>query len=56
MITTNFTLNELQIKIEKLRQEMVTLGLRNGFKCSKTINVSQKLDKYIAKYQGSNRI
>jgi hypothetical protein len=56
MIITNFTPNELQNKIEKLRKEMIVLGLRNGFGSPQTINVSQKLDNYIAKFQASKRI
>jgi hypothetical protein len=56
MILTNSTPYELQNKIEKLRKEMIILGLRNGFGCPQTINISQKLDNYIAKYQATKRI
>jgi DNA-binding Lrp family transcriptional regulator len=55
MKKANLTPNELQNRIEKLREEMILLGLRNGFKCPRTITVSQKLDQYIAKYQAKQK-
>jgi hypothetical protein len=55
MKKANLTPDELQSKIEKLREEMILLGLRNGFKCPRTITVSQKLDQYIATYQAKQK-
>ncbi|NWQ42696.1 aspartyl-phosphate phosphatase Spo0E family protein [Bacillus sp. EB106-08-02-XG196] len=41
---------ELSDKIEILREEMVMIGLNEGFCSQKTIEASQKLDQYIAIY------
>lgn len=38
-------------KIESLRMEMITIGLKEGLGSNNTIAISQKLDKYIEKYQ-----
>lgn len=37
--------------IEKLRKEMITIGMKNGFECSQVINISQKLDLLINEFQ-----
>jgi hypothetical protein len=42
--------NYIQI-IELLRQEMIETGLKEGLTSKKTIQLSQKLDRYITKYQ-----
>jgi hypothetical protein len=42
--------NLIQI-IELLRQEMTETGLKEGLTSKKTIELSQKLDGYITKYQ-----
>jgi hypothetical protein len=55
MIIANFTPYELQNKIETLRKEMINIGLSNGFGSPKTITISQKLDRYIAKYQAGKK-
>lgn len=37
--------------IESLRKEMIRIGLQEGLTSEKTIEISQKLDVFIAKYQ-----
>lgn len=37
--------------IEKLRKEMITVGMQNGFKCPQVICMSQKLDLLIYEIQ-----
>ncbi|WP_084820235.1 aspartyl-phosphate phosphatase Spo0E family protein [Mesobacillus campisalis] len=37
--------------IQLLRQEMIETGLKEGLTSKKTIELSQKLDRFIAKYQ-----
>lgn len=37
--------------IEKLRNELITTGMKNGFECSKVIYLSQKLDSLIYEFQ-----
>lgn len=41
---------ELRNQIEILREEMVTIGLSEGLCSEQTIQISQKLDRYIATY------
>jgi hypothetical protein len=43
--------NDLTIMIKSLRQEMIQTGLKEGLTHKKTIELSQKLDEYIARYQ-----
>ncbi|MBT2659216.1 aspartyl-phosphate phosphatase Spo0E family protein [Bacillus sp. ISL-18] len=38
--------------IELLRQELTETGLKEGFTSKKTIELSQKLDSFITRYQG----
>lgn len=40
--------------IESLREEMILIGIQEGFASEKTIQISQKLDGYIVKYQTLN--
>lgn len=48
----NSYINEqLLANIEKLRKEMITVGMQNGFECSQVISISQKLDLLIYEYQ-----
>lgn len=47
-IDTNLELLGL---IENLRREMICVGLKEGLSSEKTIEISQKLDIYIANYQ-----
>lgn len=42
--------NLIQI-IQLLRQEMIETGLKEGLTSKKTIELSQKLDRYITRYQ-----
>jgi hypothetical protein len=42
--------NLIQI-IQLLRQEMIETGLKEGLTSSKTIELSQKLDRYLTSYQ-----
>ncbi|WP_053362396.1 aspartyl-phosphate phosphatase Spo0E family protein [Bacillus sp. FJAT-27251] len=37
--------------IQLLRQEMIETGLKEGLTSKKTIELSQKLDSFIARYQ-----
>lgn len=48
----NSYINEpLIANIEKLRKEMITIGMKNGFECSQVISISQKLDLLIYEFQ-----
>ena len=48
----NSYINEqLLCNIEKLRKEMITIGMKNGFECSQVICISQKLDLLIYEFQ-----
>jgi hypothetical protein len=38
-------------KIESLRKEMIRIGIQEGLTSKRTVQISQKLDKYISKYQ-----
>jgi hypothetical protein len=38
-------------KIESLRNEMIRIGIQEGLTSTRTIQISQKLDTYIAIYQ-----
>ncbi|NMD69984.1 aspartyl-phosphate phosphatase Spo0E family protein [Bacillus sp. DNRA2] len=44
---------ELLCTIESLRREMICVGLKEGLSSEKTIEISQKLDQYIANYQAN---
>ncbi|MCQ6277670.1 aspartyl-phosphate phosphatase Spo0E family protein [Bacillus sp. EB600] len=48
MIDEKFKLEKL---IESLREEMIRIGIKEGLNSEKTIEISQKLDRYISKYQ-----
>lgn len=37
--------------IESLRKDMILAGMQEGFTSRKTLELSQRLDHYIAKYQ-----
>ena len=37
--------------IEKLRKEMITVGMKDGFACPQVIYISQKLDFLIYEFQ-----
>jgi hypothetical protein len=39
--------------IESLREELINSGMQVGFTHEKTLELSQKLDSFIAKYQAS---
>lgn len=43
--------NSLINTIEYLRAEMIRIGIKEGLTNNKTIEISHKLDLYIAKYQ-----
>ncbi len=43
--------SDLLNTIESLRQEMIRIGIQEGLSSSKTIELSQKLDIFISKYQ-----
>jgi hypothetical protein len=38
-------------KIESLRNEMIRIGIQEGLTSIRTIQISQQLDNYIARYQ-----
>ena len=40
-------------KIESLRKELINCGMQEGFTHEKTLELSQKLDTIIARYQAS---
>lgn len=42
--------------IEKLRKEMITIGINNGFKSSQVITLSQELDLLIYEFQNQSII
>lgn len=42
---------ELLLKIEELRNKMVTTGMSSSFKDKKVIHLSEQLDKLLIKYQ-----
>ena len=39
--------------IESLREELINSGMQVGFTHEKTLELSQKLDSFIARYQAS---
>jgi hypothetical protein len=41
----------LEKTIEKLRKEMIRIGIQEGLNSEKTLKISQELDKYITEYQ-----
>jgi hypothetical protein len=45
------TTENLLLKIEFFRKEMIKLGVSTGFNSPETIQLSQTLDKLILKYQ-----
>lgn len=45
------TIHELLRTINSLKQEMIQAGIQEGLTSNKTVELSQKLDKYIALYQ-----
>ncbi|CRK84687.1 aspartyl-phosphate phosphatase Spo0E family protein [Neobacillus massiliamazoniensis] len=45
------TKNNLLIVIKALRNEMILTGMKEGLTSEKTLAISQKLDKYISRYQ-----
>lgn len=42
---------ELLTIINRLKKEMIHVGLQEGLTSKKTVALSQKLDEYIVKYQ-----
>lgn len=42
---------ELLIKIEELRNKMVTVGMSSSFKDEKVIRLSEQLDRLLIRYQ-----
>ncbi|MGJ7921498.1 aspartyl-phosphate phosphatase Spo0E family protein [Neobacillus sp. LXY-4] len=46
--------SELLGIIESLRKEMIKVGLKEGLSSEKTIEISQRLDRYIAHYQSKS--
>lgn len=49
----NVEKSDLTKIISSLRQEMIQTGLKEGLTSKNTVEISQKLDKYIALYQVS---
>ncbi|MGG0716010.1 aspartyl-phosphate phosphatase Spo0E family protein [Robertmurraya massiliosenegalensis] len=41
-------------KIETVRKEMITTGIREGLSSKNTIQLSQMLDQYVLQYQKLN--
>lgn len=52
MLIMPFNVEESKLveTIETLREEMIKIGLQEGLASPKTIEASQKLDRFIAKY------
>ena len=42
---------KLRTTIEKLRKELISTGMQNGFECTQVICLSQKLDLLIYEFQ-----
>lgn len=47
---------DLERQIEKLRYDMVTLGLTLGMNNEKTLEISKTLDEYITEYQNRSGV
>ncbi|GKU83241.1 aspartyl-phosphate phosphatase Spo0E family protein [Niallia sp. NCCP-28] len=43
--------NNLLVHIQRLRKELIEIGLQEGFQSTNTIQISQTLDNYIVSYQ-----
>ncbi|PKG22613.1 aspartyl-phosphate phosphatase Spo0E family protein [Niallia nealsonii] len=46
-----YSLNQLESHIQKLRKELINVGMKEGFNSSTTIQISQQLDYFIFQYQ-----
>ncbi|GKU84011.1 aspartyl-phosphate phosphatase Spo0E family protein [Niallia sp. NCCP-28] len=46
-----YSLNQLESHIQKLRKELISVGMKEGFNDSNTVQLSQKLDYFILIYQ-----
>lgn len=46
--------SELLYTIESLRKEMIRISNKEGLTSEKTIEISQKLDSFITRYQAVN--
>jgi hypothetical protein len=55
LMSNNVEKSDLTKIIKKLRQEMIRTGLNKGLTNERTIQISKKLDEYIAKYQIFNK-
>lgn len=51
LIPISFEKSELLNTIESLRNEMIRIGNKEGLTSEKTLEISQKLDTFISKYQ-----
>lgn len=47
----SYTNENLISNIEKLRKEMIIVGMKKGFESSQVISISQKLDLLIYQFQ-----
>ncbi|WP_409300856.1 aspartyl-phosphate phosphatase Spo0E family protein [Peribacillus sp. SCS-155] len=50
------TKEEIIKMIDELRHELIQTGMKEGLASSATINISQKLDKFIYMYQKMHRL
>ncbi len=54
-ITQSLSTKELEKAIELLRDDLVHYGLTNGLNNHRTVELSKKLDEYLAEYQSRTR-
>ncbi|WP_157827587.1 aspartyl-phosphate phosphatase Spo0E family protein [Niallia nealsonii] len=47
----DYSLNQLENHIYRLRKELIDIGMEKGFNSSTTIQISQQLDYFIFQYQ-----
>ncbi|GKU82903.1 aspartyl-phosphate phosphatase Spo0E family protein [Niallia sp. NCCP-28] len=47
----DYSLNQLENQIQRLRKELIHVGMEKGFNNSTTLQISQQLDYFIFQYQ-----
>lgn len=47
-------MEEILARIERIRKEMITIGMSGGFRSDKTLKLSKQLDGLILQYQKLN--
>ena len=46
-----YSLNQLENHIHRLRKKLINVGMKEGFNNSTTLQISQQLDHFIFQYQ-----